>query len=326
MILFMEGFDQLRDVSSAGSPSQLLTYLNASGYTSTTGVSIDEGRTQAVKALKLSDTASINRKFISTANKVVIGFAYLAASKRSDIITIPTLGAMTWDASTGKVTLAGGTGTATILLGLWYYFEIVVDKANQLVQVYVNNGKDIEAQLPAAAVTSSTYDCTWRGVAGDSKKLDDILVLDSSGGKYLDRVGPVALQARIPTADADKEWSPSTGSDHWDLVNNQPPKDDEYVQSNTSGAMDTYLSNQGLPQGASIVAVSVTVLNKKSDIDARQLGVIVGRKGSPQKQVLDTELTVTPKYTYAVFESAPGDAAWTDESVTSIPFGVAVRP
>lgn len=109
-------------------------------------------------------------------------------------------------------------------------------------------------------------------------------------------------------------------------MNNRPPVDDQYIQSNTSAAEDSFLSNEGLPQGAQIIAVGMTALNFKSDIDARQLGMVVGKKGQPQKQVVDTQLSTDPKYSYAVFESAPGDAAWTDELVTTVPFGVIVRP
>lgn len=325
-ILFMDGFDQLRDVSGDGNPSALGTYLNASGYTVTGTVTMEEGRTQAVRALQLLNTASIKRTFTSTQGKIIIGFAYNAAAKRSAVVTIPGVGTLDWNTETGKMTLANGTGTATILLGLWYYFEIVVDKLNQVLQLYINNGKDIEVALPSTAVNLSTFECTWSGTAADTKKLDDIMVVDSGTGKYTDRVGPIAIQCRLPSSDVDKEWSPSTGSDHWDLVNNQPPDETQYIQSNTSGATDTFLSNDGLPSGAQIIAVGLTVLNRKSDIDARQLGMVVGRKGQAQKQVLDTDLTTTPKYSYAVFESGPGDVAWTDETVTSIPFGVVVRP
>lgn len=326
MILFMEGFDQLRDVSSAGSPSVLSDYLNNSGYTVSGAISIEEARTQDGRCLQLGATGTLRRIFTSTQSKFVIGFAYNAASKRSDIITIPNVGTLAWDASTGKISMANGVGTAVILLGLWYYFEIVVDKANQLLQVYVNNGKDLEVGLPTTALNLSTFDCNWASTGDETKKIDDIMVVDAATGKYTDRVGPIAIQSRFPTSDLDKEWSPSTGSDHWALVSNQPPIPDEYIQSNVSGATDTFLANQGLPAGAQVVAVGMTVLNKKSDIDARQLGMVIGRKGQPQKQVVDTQLSTNPKYSYAVFETAPGDATWTDELVTTVPFGVAVRP
>lgn len=326
MILFMDGFDQLRDVPATGSPSPLATYLNASGYTVSGDITIDVGRTQDVRALVMNNTANVKRTFTSSQGKMVIGFAYNGVSKRTPIVTIPGVGTLDWDATNGKLAIANGLGTATVLLGLWYYYEIVIDKANQLLQVYVNNGKDIEVGLPTTALTLSSFECTWQGAADDIKKLDDIMVIDSSAGRYLDRVGPIAIQARLPTADVDREWSPSSGTDHWDLVNNQPPVDDEFIQSNLSGATDTFLSNVGVPQNANIIAAGITVLNKKSDIDARQLGMVIGRKGQTQREKVDTQLSTSPKYSYAVFETAPDGSAWTEENVVDVPFGVVVRP
>ncbi|QJI52250.1 hypothetical protein [Cronobacter phage JC01] len=325
MLIFMDGFEQLRDTVASGSPSPLLTVLNASGYTASGNITVDPARVQTSRCLTLVDTATLKRTFTSTQGKVVIGFAYKGGT-RTDITNITNVGALQWDATTGKLKMANGTGTATVLLDTWYYYEIVIDKANQLLQVFVNNGKDIEVGLPASAQNLSTFECLWAGAAADNKGVDDLYFVDSATGRYVDRMGPIAITARLPTQDVDKEWSPSSGTDHWDLVNNMPPVDDQYVQSNTSGATDTYLSNVGLPQGAAILAVGITALNKKSDIDARQLGLVIGRKGQTQKEKVDTQLSTSPKYSYAVFETAPDNTAWTDESVTSVPFGVVVRP
>lgn len=324
MLRFMEGFDQFR----GSADDALKGYLTGANYTPAGALTLAAARDNTQVCLQIGDGAatvsSLKRTFISTAQKAVIGFAYNAAV-RTDIVAITSLGTLSWSATTGKITFAGATGTAIILVGLWYYFEIVVDKANGIVQLWINNGKDIEAPLPSSAQFLTTYETTWVGT-GDKKLLDDIAFLDNNEGKYVDRIGPISIMTRLPTSDVNKEWSPSNGNDHFALVDNQPPIEGEYVQSNTSGAYDTFLSNTGLPQGAQVIAVGVTVLNRKSDIDNRQLGILVGQKGQATKEVVDTALTTTPKYSYAVFESAPNDAAWTSENTTSVPFGVVVRP
>lgn len=326
MLLFMDGFDQLRDMT----PEMSTAALNNSGYTAVGSVTVAPARDATQRCLMIGNStsavASLKRVFPSAANKVIIGFAYLASATRSDIVTVKDVGTLAWNPDNGKLTFAGGAGTATILLNLWYYFEIVVDKANGLVQVWVNNGKDIEAALPTSAQFLTQYETTWVNSATDAKSLDDVTLVDATAGRYTDRIGPISILSRLPTSDVDKEWTPSSGNDHYALVDNQPPKDDEFIQSNTSGATDTFLSSAGLPAGAQIIAVGVTVRNKKSDIDARQLGMVVGAKGQTQKEVVDTNLSTTPKYSYAVFETAPSGAAWTDESATSTPFGVVVRP
>jgi len=326
MLLFMDGFDQMRDMT----PEMTVASLNVSGYTVVGSVTVAPARDTTQRSLKIGDgtatVASLKRVFPSAANKVVIGFAYLASATRSDIATVKDVGVLAWNPDSGKLSFAGGTGTATILLNLWYYFEIVVDKASGLVQVWVNNGKDIEATLPTSAQFLTQYETTWTNSATDFKCVDDLTLVDATAGRYTDRVGPISILTRLPTSDVDREWTPSTGNEHYALVDNQPPKEEEYIQSNTSGATDTFLSSTGLPQGAQIIAVGITVRNKKSDIDARQLGMVVGAKGQTQKEVVDMNLSTTPKYSYAVFETAPNGAAWSDESATSTPFGVVVRP
>lgn len=324
MLRFMEGFDQFKGIGNEA----LKSYLNSAGYTADGAIALAEARDNTQVCLQLGDgssaTASLIRTFSSTAQKVVIGFAY-NASVRTDIAVVTSLGTLSWSATTGKITFAGATGTAILLVGLWYYFEIVVDKAGGLVQLWINNGKDLEAPLPSSAQFLNTFETKWAS-SDDKKLLDDVVFIDSAPGKYVDRVGPIAIQTRLPTQDVDKEWSPSNGANHYALVDNQPPKDGEYVQSNTSGAYDTFLSNDGLPADAQVIAVGVTVLNKKSDIDNRQLGILIGQKGQATKEVVDTALSTTAKYSYAVFETAPNDAAWNRENTTSVPFGVVVRP
>lgn len=318
---YMEGFDQLTG------QTDILTPLNASGYVASGSLAIVPGRVANQRCLQIgaAGVASFKKTFTSTQTKVILGFAYNASADRQDIVTIPNLGTLSWSADTGKIAIAGATGTAILLLGLWYYFEIVLDKGDMSIKVYVNNGLDVTAVAPSSAQFLSTFDCTWAATTS-AKLLDDVVFIDNSVGKYVDRVGPVQITSRLPGVDVDKEWSPSTGSDHWPLVDNQPPVDTDFVQSNVSGAIDSYKSNTPLPANSSILAVGLTVLNKKSDIDARQLGLVVGQKGTTQTEVLDTNLSTSPKYSYAVFETAPGSAAWTDELVASTAFGVVVRP
>lgn len=326
MILFLDGFDQLR-----GMDGQVMTdILNNSGYTVTGLPKLAPARDNTQLALQIGeakpDVVSVKRVFSSSATKVVLGFAYCAEAVRSDIVTVKNLGTLGWNPNDGHLSFAGGTGTATILLNLWYYFEIVLDKTAGTVQLWVNNGKDIEVAMPNTAQFLALYETTWASDPADKKFLDDIYCLDNTPSAYVDRLGPLAIASRLPTADVDQEWTPSTGTEHYALVDNEPPVDTEFLQSNTSGATDTFLSNEGLPAGAKVVAVGITVLNRKSDIDARQLGMVMGRKGQKQIEVVDKNLSLTLKYSYAVFETAPDGSAWNDEKATTTPFGVVIRP
>lgn len=320
MLIFMDGFDQLRgwaDVKDG---------LEKCGYTVTGTPTMETGRVATQLALSLNDTASMSRTITSGATKVVFGFAFRAVGKRHTLFTVDNVVTLTWNEENGKLGINGGTGTAILLLDLWYYIEIVIDKTTSVVEVYVNNGLDITAALPSSAMAVTNYKMTWSGVATSQYMIDDVVFIDNSTGKYQDRFGPVQITSRLPTADVDKEWSPSTGNDHYPLVYNQPPIEDRFIQSNESGAIDTFLSNTVVPNTAQIIAVGLTVLNKKSDVDNRQLGMVIGQKGQPQKEVIDTMLSTTEKYSYAVFETNQSNQDWNDERLSLAPFGVIVRP
>lgn len=323
MLIFMDGFDQLTGWTDVADG------LTRCGYTVTGTPVMATGRVATQQAVSLPNVSSLARTFTSPEDKVVFGFAFRAVGKRHDLITIKNVLTLKWDETTGKLSVADGTtgtGTAIVLLDLWYYIEIVITKSTGIIEVYVNNGLDITAPLPNSANVVSNFETTFAGVAESEFLLDDLVFIDSSAGKYVDRFGPVQITSRLPMVDVDKEWSLSSGNAHYPLVYNQPPNEDKYIQSNTSGAIDTFLSNTSIPNTNGILAVGLTVYNRKSDVDNRQLGMVIGQKGQTQKEVIDTHLTTESKYSYAVFETNQAGLDWTDERLNQAPFGVIVRP
>lgn len=317
-IKYMDGFDPYQNQSS------IATALSRAGYTASGATSVVVGRTNAQRCLQLGDgtaASSLSKTWSSSQNLVVIGFAYNAA-ERADIVTIENVGTLAWSDVDGTLSLAGGSGTAAVILNTWYYFEIAVDKVNSQVRLYVNNELDLTVTLPSTATYLTSYVVTWASGAG-TKYLDDLIVIDSSTGQYVDRVGPIQITQRLPDTDFAQAWSPSSGTNHWDLVDNQPPLDTSYLQSNTSGATDKFTSATAVPN-ADVVAIGLTVLNKKTDIDGRQLGMIMG--DTTTVEVIDTDLSTSLKYSTAVFETQPDGSAWSQAAALSTPFGIVVRP
>ena len=319
MLKFMDGFEQFSGLG----PSTGVE-LPAAGYT-VASTATTEGRTTGSVCLAIGGgqtAGSVLRTFTSSANKVVIGFAYMGETARSDILSIANGFKLEWP---DKLQINGSKGAITPVLGLWYYYELVIDKTAQTITVWINNVKDLTVALPTEMGFLNTWAITWAAPVNSGKRLDDLFFIDSSTGNPVDRVGPQAISIRMPTADVTKEWSPSSGDDHFALVSKRPPVDTSYIQSATSGAQDTFLSTQTVP-AAAITAVGVVVRARKADIDDRQIGIVMGPKGGTQKEVLVTTLQTTPTYNYGIFASDPNNAAWTETSLLNTPFGVAVRP
>lgn len=319
---FMEGFDQFDGEQDL--PALLIT----AGYTASGSLAITDGRNAATKALRIGDDTNggnFGRTFASAQQIVCFGFAYRAAAERSAIMQITDVLTLAWDVATGKISINGNAGAATIVLAVWYYFEIVVDKTLGEIRVYINNELDLTVALPGGAAFITTFVCAWTS-PGDSKQVDDLVFVDAATGAYTNRMGPVQITARTPSIDVDAEWAAATGSDRFEMVNNVPVVPADFIQSNTSNAYSTFLSDTTVADPDNILAVGLVVRARKSDVDNRQLGLVVGTKAGPNKEVLQPTLQITDTYSYAIFETDPGNVAWDDISVSDTAFGVVVRP
>lgn len=320
MLRHMDGFEQFGGIAAADLPEALASAgYQSSGDVRTTG-GASEGLSVAVGKTDGSSPASFSRTFKSTADVVVLGFAYKAPAARGTIVEIKDVLTLDW---VGNVLVGTTAGTALPLLDTWYYFEIVVDRDARTAAVYINDGLDLQVMLSDTAIGINSLEVKWP-TAGDVKCIDDVVFIDSADGKFIDRVGPVALTYRLPMYDQAAEWSPSKSMPHFELVNNLPPLEDEYIQSNISGARDSFLSDTPLPDDGEILAVGEVVRARKSDIDGRQLGLYMGE--TTTSEVLIDEMSMENQFYYAVFEKTPAGADWNRENLGLNPFGVIVRP
>lgn len=314
-IKHMDGFDQFNgqaDVSAA--------LINA-GYGVEGKADIVEGRASKTKAVQFE--GRFKRTFSTSANVIVLAFAYCAKSARSQIVSIKDLLTLEWP---GAIQIGNVVGEAKPIVGVWYYYEIVVNKETHEIKVYINNEVDLVASIPDSAMFLKDYEVTWESAENDGAKLiDDLIFIDSTDGAYKDRVGPIALNLRLPSADVVSEFAVPNEDYHFANVNKVPPVDGHYIQSNVSKAADTFVSSDGPGNGVPI-AVGMVVMARKSDIDGRQMGMLIGDAKGTSKEVLSTDLAVTDKFHYAVFETDQDNAAWTSQSVQTTPFGIRVRP
>jgi hypothetical protein len=285
--------------------------------------------------VSLAPPTTIKRTFTVTGNKFTVGWCHRATA-RGRVLSVKDVLDMDWPAQI-DLTPTGGTvvhGVAIPARNIDYYYELVIDKANMLAHLWINNTLDVSCPLPTGTDTKTSFEFTWMSENGAVSQIDDMVFVDDStagGATIVDRIGPVQIPLRLPTADtATAEWTTASGSAHWPMVGLLPPSDASYVRSGTSGKKDLYTSDTPLPDGAGttlpIIAVGVVALALKGDIDNRQLGLLVGPNGSTQKEVVDTTLSIVPEYSFAVFEKAPGDVAWDATNTVSTPFGIAVRP
>lgn len=314
-IKFMDGFDQY------DGQTDLKKAMSTAGYDISDNSSIAVGRTDKTRALQTE--GYVKKTFSSTATRVVIGFAYCAKTTRSKIFSIKELLDLDWP---GSLRSLGVDGVARPIIGVWYYYEIIIDKDNREVSFYINNELDFKATLPDEKMFIRDYEMTW-DVPTDAgaKMIDDLMIIDNSDGTVKDRVGPVSLALRLPKADVITQFSVPNEDYHFANVGKVPPLEGNFIQSNVSKATDTFLSTDDVPAGEP-VAVGIVAVARKSDIDGRQMGLLVGDANGENKEVIIPNLTTENGFYSAVFETDASGKPWTKQTIQTTPFGIKVRP
>ncbi|MFT0531594.1 hypothetical protein ACMHYJ_01995 [Castellaniella hirudinis] len=308
-IFFMDGFGQF-----VGLGTDTPAHLQDAGYLASGSLTVVAGPESGTHAIQIPVLGTFGRAFTVAGPRLVLGFAY-RASERGTIASISGVGNLLWPA---EITLLGGSSTAVPIPNLWAYYEIVIDKGAATVEIWHNNRQEIVAPLPAPAVDMTTFSLGFGGPAAPATAL--------ISGLYASTVrhGPMAIETDMPAADVDVHWVPTAGSVHYPMVNTRPVSDGTFVQSAQSGAQDLFK----FPPRAvldPIVAVGLVARACKTDLDLRQLGLVVGSQGH-QQEVVGGDLNLSYRYQYSVFEQAPSGSAWTQEDLDFEPGGIVVRP
>jgi len=153
-------------------------------------------------------------------------------------------------------------------------------------------------------------------------RYDDFYICDTAGSTFNDFVGEFTTVASFPTGDDTSDWTPSTGNDHYALVDEAEPDDDTtYIDGTTATDVDKFTTTN---LAAGINAVLAVVLGTDARLDSagsksyKQLLDSGGTDYDGQTQALTTTDWV---YTYDVWEEDPDTSSpWTvDDYNATIP-------
>lgn len=210
-----------------------------------------------------------------------------------------------------------GTSSAAISDGAVNFleFKVTVDTTTGVAVVRINGvtvlnltnvntcGQGTEAWNAAAFIrlrVLTNHTATWN--------MDDLYVLDGSGSTSNDFLNDVRVDALFPDADgANTAWTPSTGTDHFALVDDNPANDDtDYNSSSGVGNKDTFGFPNAPVSGADIHAVQLCATVRKTDAGtAMHKGI--WRTGGVD--YLSGELGVSSSYAIlrSIFDRQPSD-------------------
>jgi hypothetical protein len=326
---------------AGASPGDEGCTIGAYGRNSTNGL---RGRNGAVSGKSSRATLGVSNTSGATA---IMGFAFRidAGVPAADFCVCQVFRGSTelisvTCSATGTLSVRRGDREATILStsvstithSTFYFIELKVTlhDSTGVYDLKVNgttytSGSGVDTLVSGAA--------TWDGIGlggtnigqNYSIDFDDLYVADGSGGVEDDFLGDHRIVCVVASSGngGNTDWSPSTGSDHGALVDENPPNESDYNQSGTAGQRDTY--------NFAAVGVSGTVkaLQTLRYIKAEAAGV---RSVAPVIRISSTNYDGTTQalgsdWTYhrEIYRQNPATtAAWTISGIDGAEFGAKV--
>ncbi len=255
MLSVVEGFENYGSASGA----TLRTELRAKWVAPDMGsdwASLIDGPTFG-KALQWSDTEVYPAIDFSLKNKgttLVMGFAYKHGGSGGGTLihfvsgtTTQTSLYLNWN---GLLEARRGTSSSNVLglateplrVGAWNYIDVkvVLHDSTGSFQARLN-GQDI-INVSNVDTKVSTGTVVYDGVkieAFERGAWDDIYIYDDTGGTP-SLQGSRVIENLLPTSDDTSQWTPSTGPDHYALINDSTINDTTYISHDTTNEVDDW--------------------------------------------------------------------------------------
>lgn len=137
-------------------------------------------------------------------------------------------------------TILAETGPEIVMPNSYQHFEIAINGSNLEIRVngvtYLNI-TDLALTSPIGQVmVAGCYGFPKTGAVGVYMYVDDLVCWDDTGASFNTWVGDKKVYLRMPDEDGpDQDWTPSTGSNAWPILDNVPPVDSEYVTATEAG-------------------------------------------------------------------------------------------
>lgn len=210
----------------------------------------------------------------------------------------------------GTVSLRSGNTTFAVsdralLQDRWYYIEahVTVGGATPVTvdaELRINghveasgsaNTSFNDSQLLSGDATGNLHSFGGPSGVGNSRTFDDIYIKNEAGYEDDIRNEPVY-------ADGDGgilDWTPNSGSTHFDRVNTHPADLTKWLETATPGDIDLWTFT--LPSfSGSIVAINISVLARKDDEGTKSFKIVVGTTGTDAESDEFFVSDVSPEY------------------------------
>jgi hypothetical protein len=265
--------------------------------------------------------------FGSAVSTLTVGFAYKADGLGStgQICRLRNSGSDICDLSAGaggalRLTRAGTqlgiTATGIVAINTWSYVELEFTRSATVgvFNLWVNGVRLLN--LTGQNTGASDIDSV-RFEHQNDLTLDDLYITDTAA-----RLGECRVDTLRPSADtATKDWTASTGTDNYAMVDDAQIDTTDYVQGITAGNKDYYALADLSFNPNNIYAVNAIAFVKKDDATTRTYRTNI-KSSSTEGHGATRGLTSSFVLYSDIFETDPnGSAAWTQSAVNALTAG-----
>jgi hypothetical protein len=234
--------------------------------------------------------------------------------------------------------ISGSVSSATLLINEWNYIEWKVTIANSIASnscIVRLNGSEIINVAAGQDLqnTANAYANRIRfgpdSLNSSTVSFDDLYVCNQSGSTNNDFLGDCRVDTLYTDADGFyTDGTPSTGSDHYPLVDETPVSTTDFVSLAAIGDRDSY-SFTSLPALAGQVVYGVQALaaTDKDDSGLISAATFVRSGVSPAVNQDGAGTALSTGYTFLrdIYEENPDTStAWDRDTVNAAEFGVVV--
>lgn len=214
--------------------------------------------------------------------------------------TGPVLSANSWRHIEAKYVLNATTGSV----------EVRVEGATVILVTGIRTTSDVVGAVATASIVGMSNTFTTSG--GPSIYLKDYIVWDGSGSFNTNFLGSCQVFKITPDGDNSLNWTPSTGSTGFNLVNETSPNDDtNYISAPTPAPSPAVLTLTDLPANVTSVKGVMTLhRSRKTDGGDGQMQLSLV-SGANTGNGADRPITTAYTYWSDMFEQDPGATSWT---------------
>lgn len=223
------------------------------------------------------------------------------------------------------------TGTHPLVQNTWNYIEVkIVVGASGSCELHLNG---VPGEIPSTVGNFGTtnIDRVLTSVQSNNAGVtyrtyfDDMYVLDPSGPAPRNTfLGDTRVETLYPSADgAHSAWTPSSGTAHFSLVNDNPPDGDtSYVADATPGDVDTYQFGDLTLVTGTIFGAQTNLYARKDDANARVIAPVIRQAGVDYLGVNTPALSTSYNFYSQIYNQDPTGTDWTIATVNADEYGV----